>query len=71
MAAVLTLVAGAMVAALFGLAAAGQPLHHDFARKAAAADGEIVDVISNIAGDGSFVPSSREIGAPPRRIPLI
>src|SRR5271168_5153217 len=40
MAAVLMLVAGVMVFALFRLAAAGQPLHHEFANKAAAVDGE-------------------------------
>jgi ATP-binding cassette, subfamily B, bacterial len=48
MALVLMLVAGAMVLGLFRLAASGQPLHHDFADKAAAVDGEIVDVISNM-----------------------
>jgi ATP-binding cassette, subfamily B, bacterial len=48
MALVLMFVAGAMVLGLFRLAAAGQPLHHDFADKAAAVDGEIVDVISNM-----------------------
>ena len=49
MALVLMLVAGAMVIGLFRLAAAGQPLHHDFADKAAAVDGEMVDVISNMS----------------------
>ena len=49
MALVLMLVAGTMVTALFRLAAAGQPLHHDFADKAAAVDGEMVDVISNMS----------------------
>ncbi len=48
MAVVLMLVAGGMVIALFRLAAAGQPLHHDFADKAATVDGEMVDVISNM-----------------------
>jgi ATP-binding cassette, subfamily B, bacterial len=42
------LVAGAMVTAMFHLAAAGKPLHDDFARKAAAVDGEMVDVINNM-----------------------
>ena len=41
--------AGMMVFAMFRLAAAGQPLHHDFANKAAAIDGEMVDVISNMS----------------------
>jgi ATP-binding cassette subfamily B protein len=42
------LVAGAMVTAMFHLAAAGKPLHDDFAQKAAAVDGEMVDVINNM-----------------------
>jgi ATP-binding cassette subfamily B protein len=33
---------------LFRLAAAGQPLHHGFADRAAAVDGELVDIISNM-----------------------
>jgi len=48
MAAGLVVVAGTMVAAMFRLAAAGRPLHDDFADKAAAVDGEMVDVISNM-----------------------
>jgi len=44
----LTVVAGAMVVAMFHLAAAGRPLHDDFADKAAAVDGEMVDVINNM-----------------------
>ena len=48
MAAGLVVVAGAMVAAMFRLAAAGRPLHDDFADKAAAVDGEMVDVINNM-----------------------
>jgi ATP-binding cassette, subfamily B, bacterial len=41
-------IAGMMVVAMFHLAAAGRPLHDDFANKAAAVDGEMVDVISNM-----------------------
>jgi ATP-binding cassette subfamily B protein len=41
-------IAGAMVVAMFHLAAAGKPLHDDFANKAAAVDGEMVDVINNM-----------------------
>jgi ATP-binding cassette subfamily B protein len=41
-------VAGAMVVAMFHLAAAGKPLHDEFADKAAAVDGEMVDVINNM-----------------------
>lgn len=48
MAAGLIVVAGAVVAAMFRLAAAGKPLHDDFADKAAAVDGEMVDVINNM-----------------------
>ncbi len=48
MAAGLIVIAGAMVIAMFRLAAAGRPLHDDFANKAAAVDGEMVDVINNM-----------------------
>jgi ATP-binding cassette subfamily B protein len=44
----LMVIAGAMVIALFHLAAAGRPLHDEFADKAAAVDGEMVDVINNM-----------------------
>jgi ATP-binding cassette, subfamily B, bacterial len=60
MAGVLTLISGIMVIALFHLAAAGRPLHHDFADKAAAVDGEIVDVISNMPLVLSFCGLGRE-----------
>jgi ATP-binding cassette subfamily B protein len=40
--------AGIMVVAMYHLAAAGKPLHDDFADKAAAVDGEMVDVINNM-----------------------
>jgi ATP-binding cassette, subfamily B, bacterial len=48
MAAGLMVIAGGMVVAMFRLAAAGKPLHDDFADKAAAVDGEMVDVINNM-----------------------
>src|SRR5580658_8737117 len=48
MAGALALIAGIMVALMFHLAAAGRPLHRDFALKAAAVDGEMVDVVSNM-----------------------
>src|SRR5262249_57047873 len=54
MAVVLTPVAVLMIVALFRLAAAGQSLHHDFADKAAAVDGEMVDVITNMPLVWSF-----------------
>jgi ATP-binding cassette subfamily B protein len=44
----LIVVAGSMVVLMFHLAAAGKPLHDDFANKAAAVDGEMVDVINNM-----------------------
>jgi ATP-binding cassette, subfamily B, bacterial len=48
MSAGLIVIAGLMVVAMFHLAAAGKPLHDDFADKAAAVDGEMVDVINNM-----------------------
>jgi ATP-binding cassette subfamily B protein len=60
MAATLTVIAGCMVIAMFRLAAAGRPLHHDFADKAAAVDGEIVDVISNMPLVRAFCSVGRE-----------
>jgi ATP-binding cassette subfamily B protein len=44
----LIVIAGVMVVAMFHLAAVGKPLHDDFADKAAAVDGEMVDVINNM-----------------------
>ena len=60
MAACLAVVAGIVVFALFRLAAAGRPLHHDFANKAAAIDGEMVDVISNMSLVNAFCGTGRE-----------
>jgi ATP-binding cassette subfamily B protein len=48
MAGAMIVAAGAMVLAMFHLAARGKPLHDDFADKAAAVDGEMVDVINNM-----------------------
>jgi ATP-binding cassette subfamily B protein len=48
MAGVLVVVAGVVIAVMFRLAAAGRPLHHNYADKAAAVDGEMVDVVSNM-----------------------
>src|SRR5947199_5317492 len=45
MSAGLIIVACVMVFAMFRFAAAGKPLHDDFATKAAAVDGEMIDVI--------------------------
>lgn len=48
MAGALAVVAGIVVVVMFRFAAAGRPLHHDFARKAAAVDGEMIDVVNNM-----------------------
>jgi ATP-binding cassette, subfamily B, bacterial len=56
----LTLAGGIVVIAMFRLAAAGKPLHHDFANKAAAVDGEMVDVINNMALVRAFCGLYRE-----------
>jgi ATP-binding cassette subfamily B protein len=48
MAGILTVVAGGVVVMMFRMAAAGKELHDDFADKAAAVDGEMVDVINNM-----------------------
>ena len=48
MSAGLIVIACIMLVVMFRLAAAGKPLHDDFADKAAAVDGEMVDVISNL-----------------------
>ena len=61
MACVLSGLGGVIVVAMFGLAAAGKPLHHDFAAKAAAVDGEMVDVVSNMPLVKSFCAVSREL----------
>jgi ATP-binding cassette subfamily B protein len=60
MAASLALVGGVTVATMFHLAAAGRPLHHDFADKTAAVDGEMVDVVSNMQLVQAFCGLSRE-----------
>ena len=49
-----------MVLIMFRMAAAGRPLHHDFADKAAAIDGEMVDVISNMPLVKAFCGVGRE-----------
>ena len=48
MTAAMILVAAVMIVVLFRLAARGAPLHRNFADCAAVADGEMVDVISNL-----------------------
>jgi ATP-binding cassette, subfamily B, bacterial len=66
MAAGLGAAAGIMVVLMFRLAAAGRPLHHDFASKAAAVDGEMVDVVSNmplVRAFGGFLREHRRFDA--------
>jgi len=60
MAAGLIVIAGGMVVAMFRLAAAGKPLHDDFANKAASVDGEMVDVINNLPLVRAFCGLSHE-----------
>jgi ATP-binding cassette subfamily B protein len=60
MAAGLSVLAAAMVLLMFHLAAAGRPLHLDFASKAAVIDGEMVDVISNMSLVRAFAGRRRE-----------
>lgn len=48
MSAVMIVIAGIMVVGMFRMAAAGRPLHDDFADKAAVVDGEMVDVVTNL-----------------------
>ena len=60
MAAALAFVGGIVVVAMFRLAAAGRPLHHDFADKTAAVDGEMVDVVSNMQLVRAFCGLGRE-----------
>jgi ATP-binding cassette subfamily B protein len=62
MAAGLIVIAGAMVVAMFHLAARGKPLHDDFADKAAAVDGEMVDVINNMPLVRAFCGLAHEHG---------
>src|SRR5438105_3536591 len=60
MAVVLMALAGILVLAMFRLAAAGRPLHHEFADRAAAVDGEMVDVVGNMPLVWSFCGIGRE-----------
>ena len=56
----LAFVSSCMIYLIFRIAAAGKPLHHDFADKAAVVDGEMVDVIGNISMVKAFNGLSRE-----------
>jgi ATP-binding cassette, subfamily B, bacterial len=62
----LSLVAGVVVVIMFRLAAAGRPLHHDFASKAAAVDGEMADIVTNmplVRAFGGFLREHRRFDA--------
>lgn len=60
MAATLIVIAGVVVVVMFRFAAAGKPLHHDFAKKAANVDGEMIDVVGNMALVKAFCGIARE-----------
>jgi ATP-binding cassette, subfamily B, bacterial len=60
MAASLVVVAALVIAAMFLWAAAGKPLHHEFASRAAAVDGELTDVVGNMAMVKAFGGIARE-----------
>jgi ATP-binding cassette subfamily B protein len=60
MAAALMVLAAILVIAMFHLAAAGRPLHHDFADRAAAVDGEMIDVVGNMPLVWAFCGTARE-----------
>ena len=60
MAAVLGAVCLGVVVLMFRIAAAGKPLHHDFADKAAAVDGEMVDLVGNMNLVRAFAAFRRE-----------
>ncbi|ACA20874.1 ABC transporter related [Methylobacterium sp. 4-46] len=60
MAAGLLVICGGVVVLMFRIAAAGKPLHHEFAEKAAAVDGEMVDLVSNMPLVRAFSAFKRE-----------
>ncbi len=60
MAASLVVIALAVIVAMFLWAAAGKPLHHEFASRAAAVDGELTDVVGNMAMVKAFGGIARE-----------
>jgi ATP-binding cassette subfamily B protein len=60
MAGALTTVAAVLIVVLFKLAAAGTPLHHGFADKAARVEGELADVIGNMPLVRTFGATTRE-----------
>jgi ATP-binding cassette, subfamily B, bacterial len=62
----LSVIAGTLVVIMFRMAAAGRPLHHDFASKAAAVDGEMTDIVGNmplVRAFGGFLREHRRFDA--------
>src|SRR5262249_45765889 len=62
----LAVLAAVLVLAMFRLAAAGMPLHHAYADRAAAVDGEMVDVVGNmplVRAFGGLTHEFRRFGA--------
>jgi ATP-binding cassette, subfamily B, bacterial len=62
----LSVIAGTLVVIMFRVAAAGRPLHHDFASKAAAVDGEMTDIVGNmplVRAFGGFLREHRRFDA--------
>jgi ATP-binding cassette, subfamily B, bacterial len=62
----LSVIAGTLVVIMFRMAAAGRPLHHDFAGKAAAVDGEMTDIVGNmplVRAFGGFLREHRRFDA--------
>ena len=55
-----SLLGGIIVVAMFHMTAAGEPLHHEFAHRAASVDGEMIDVIGNMSVVLSFCGVRRE-----------
>lgn len=56
----LVLVAVVVIVVMFCIAAAGKPLHHEFASRAAAVDGELADVVGNMSIVKAFGGTGRE-----------
>jgi ATP-binding cassette subfamily B protein len=60
MAATIFVIASIVVFVMFRFASLGKPLHHEFASKAALVDGEMVDVVGNMALVKAFCGLGRE-----------
>jgi ATP-binding cassette subfamily B protein len=60
MTAALIVMAAIVIAVLFRFAAAGRPLHHEFADKAADVDGQMADIVGNMQLVRAFGATARE-----------